>query len=81
MAGKIINNSEPLFREVKSFVDCKKYHEKATIVANYMGTKWKDTDLCKTYRLSGWKCSLTQKINNHGSLQCFDCPHEPEKYL
>lgn len=37
MAGEIINSAEPLFREVKSIVDCKKYREKATISANYMG--------------------------------------------
>ena len=81
MAGKIINNSESLFQETKSNVDCKKYNRIATIIANYMGTKWTDADLHKTYRLSGWKCSLAQKFSGCGSLQCFDCPHEPKKYL
>lgn len=81
MAWKIINNSEPPFREVKNIVNCKKYHETATILAGYSGTKWKDTDLHKTYHLSGWKCELAQNINNGISSQCLDCPHKPDNYL
>ena len=81
MAGKIINNSQPPFREEKYMVDCKKFKGKATIMAHYAGSQWTKTDAQKAYRLSGWKCSLIEESNSPMRSPCMDCPFKPDMYL
>jgi len=79
MAGRIINNSQPPFREEKFTVDCSR--GKATVTAHYAGSQWCKTDLQKTYRLSGWKCSLIEESNSPMRSPCINCPFKPEMYL
>lgn len=82
MAWKIIRNSEPDFREECFTGMCQRFGKTATITIISVGSMMCKTDLQKTYRKSGMRCSLLDGTNGGGSSPCMkDCPLQPEKYL
>ena len=82
MAWKIICNSEPDFREDCFSGMCPKFGKKATMTIKSVGSVMCNTDLQKTYRKSGMKCSLLDGTNEVCFSSCMEkCLLEPEKYL
>lgn len=80
MAWKIINNSEPNYFKEEFSTECPKLHQMTTITKHYTGSKWCETDLRKTYHLSGYKCSLLEGTSAHGFSTCAEtCPLVQEK--
>ncbi len=51
-------NQEPTSRKETYFAECPRFHKKAEITGHYVGTKWTESDLQLTYRLSGHTCSI-----------------------
>lgn len=82
MAWKIARNSELDFREESFTGMCPRFGKKATITIKSVGSVMSKTDLQKTYRKSGIKCSLLDGTTGVGISFCTEkCPLEPEKYL
>ena len=82
MAWKIARNSELDYREDCFTGTCPRYGKKATITIKSVGSVMCKTDLQKTYRKSGMKCTLLDEKKEVGFSSCMEkCPLEPEKYL
>ena len=58
MAGKIVRNGEPDFYNTKISGICKLTGESAEVTSFFGGRVECKTDLQKTYRFKGYKCSL-----------------------
>lgn len=75
MAWKEIHNGEPDFRKIPFYGICPKYNKEVTVTVFYLGTKICKTDLQKTYRKSGLKCSLLDGTNEASFSACtINCP-------
>lgn len=82
MGWKIVRNSNPDFREDCFTGACPRFGKTATITIKSVGSVLCKTDLQKTYRKLGMKCSLLDGTNGVGFSSCMDeCPLELEKYL
>ena len=82
MAWKIIRNSEPEFRDYTFCGKCPLSGKEAEVTVHCVGTLMCRSDLQKTYRPSGYKCSLLMQGNHRLSSQCMEsCPLIPEKYI
>ncbi len=81
MAWKI-SKQEPASRKEIYFGECPRFHKKAEITGHYTGTKWTESDLQLTYRLSGYTCSLLVEAGEDGICPFAEkCPAIPPKYL
>lgn len=66
MAWKeVCNNQSPCKKETY-YVECNRFHKKAEITGHYIGTKWTESDLQLTYRLSGYTCSILTENRENG---------------
>lgn len=75
MAWKVINNSEPEFKEDKFVGECPIHHKDAMITVFSTGRKMCETDLQKTYRESGRKCDLLIEVEGVSFAPCVGkCP-------
>ena len=82
MAWNIIRNSEPATRTDSFSGECPKFRKTATITIHSTGSVYCKTDLQKTYRKSGARCSLLECTNESAFSPCMEnCPLVPEKYL
>lgn len=82
MAWKIIRNAEPVFRDDSFSGKCPKFGKNAIITINSVGSVYCKTDLQKTYRKAGIKCSLLEGTKEDSFSFCMEnCPVVPEKYL
>ena len=77
MPWKEVRNDQPPYKEVSYSGECPKHHKKATVTGIYFGRKIAESDLQKTYSLSGYICTL----ENGGCSFANHCPFMPEKYL
>lgn len=70
MAWKEVRNGEPDTYSTKMTGDCKQTGENAEVTSFFNGRKECKTDLQKTYRFAGYRCSL-----GHSNPSCVDvCP-------
>lgn len=75
MAWKIVNNSEPDFKEEKFVGECPMYRKDAMITVFFTGRKMCKTDLQKTYSESGRKCDLLLEAEGVSFTSCMEsCP-------
>ena len=75
MIGKIINNSEPDFKENQFEGKCPKYCKEVKVTVRYSGRKTCKTDLQKSYTEVGRKCSLLVETEKSLFALCMEnCP-------
>lgn len=78
---KEIHNGEPASRKITLSGICKLDKRQADVTSFFSGTMECKTDLQKTYRFQGYKCSLQLK-NVFSNPACMDeCPLIRKKYL
>jgi hypothetical protein len=81
MRGKVIRNGEPAFPSVTYSGPCKLDGRNADVTSYFRCSKECRTDLQKTYRFSGYKCSL-QEEKDHTNPACMgSCPLIQKEYL
>lgn len=81
MAWKEIRNGEPAFRNTSNSGICKLYGMQAEVISFFHGTVECKTDVQKTYRFKGYKCSL-QEQGEYSNPTCMDeCPLIQKKLL
>ena len=74
MAWKEIRNGEPAFFDTANSGICKFSGKRAEVTSFFRGTVECKTDLKKTYRFKGYKCSL-QETDGFPNPACIDeCP-------
>lgn len=76
-----INNSEPDSLERRYSGICPQMDKPAEVTTYYWGSKWCKTDLQKTYRRSGMKCSLLEETGKVSCSCIRNCPFVSEEYL
>lgn len=82
MGYKEIRNLEPPIKEECFWGRCKRFGEKATVIVHYRGSTWCETDIHKTYRKAGVKCSLLEGTNEAKFSPCMEnCSLVPGQYL
>ena len=82
MAWKIVDNSQPTYREDCFSGECPQYGKTAIVTVHSVGSIECKTDLQKTYHKSGIKCSLLSDGNETRFCSYMgNCPLVPEKYL
>lgn len=79
MAWDVIRNGEPDSVNINKAGTCKLYAKQAEVTSFFRGSIECRTDLQKTYRFKGYKCSLQE--TNHSNPACMDnCPLIQKKY-
>lgn len=84
MVWKEVHNSETDIRNDSFFGFCPKVNKQATVTVYSVGSRYCKTDLQKTYRQSGFRCSLRDEGKGMEECCCLDikeCPLVPDKYL
>lgn len=80
--GKWYAIQNPIFVKIVLLACVRDSAKKASITIKSVGSVMCKTDLQKTYRKSGMKCTLLDGTNEVGFSCCIEkCPLEPEKYL
>lgn len=81
MSWKEMHNGEAdAFNTTNSGI-CKLFREQAEVISFFMGTVECRTDLQKTYRFKGYKCSLQEK-NGFLNPSCMDgCSLIQKEYI
>lgn len=81
MSWKEMHNGEAdTFNTTNSGI-CKLFREQAEVTSFFRGTVECRTDLQKTYRFKGYKCSLQEK-NGFPNPSCMDgCPLIQKEYI
>lgn len=74
MAWQIIRNGEPDTRQTTCSGICKRYKKPAEVTTFFHGSILHKMDLQKTYRFSGYRCSLTEEIGYTHPACKDDCP-------
>jgi hypothetical protein len=81
MKWKIVRNGEPDFYDTHITGTCKRTGETAEVTSCFSGKKECKTDLQKTYRFLGYKCSLQTK-DGYQDPACLDvCPLIRKEHL
>ena len=79
MDWDVIRKGEPDSTNIKNFGICMLYAKQAEVTSFFRGTIECRTDLQKTYRFKGYKCSLQETSYPHPA--CMDsCPLIQKKY-
>lgn len=74
IAMKEIRNGEPVYRNTTNSGICKRSGKKAEVTSFFIGSVECRTDLGKTYRFKGYKCSLNEKSGHINPACLNECP-------
>ena len=75
MRGKVINNSQPVFRDVPFVGTCPLHGKDAIVTVGYSGKQMCKTDLQKTYSEYGRRCNLLMEVEGVSIAPCIEnCP-------
>ena len=81
MVRKTVRNGEETIQNITCSGTCKFFGCRAEVASVFYGTMECKTDLQKTYRFKGYKCSL-QKEHGFSNPACMDeCPLIQKEHL
>lgn len=81
MRWKKMTDKEEIFPKTTCSGTCKLYGQQAEVTSFFCGTVECRTDLQRTYRFKGYKCSLQEKNDFHNPVCMEECFLIQKEYL